>query len=114
MLAKKKHLFPRRDFILSSIAGMTQVCAAAKPRPEMAIIHPGDGTPLETLAARELCRYIYLRTGALLRIAPALGLPKGFRGFVVSQKNSPLLTSLPADPGTRANHRGSQTPAVSS
>jgi hypothetical protein len=99
VLAKKKHLLPRRDFILSSIAGMAQVYAAAKPRPEMAIIHPGDGTPLETLAARELCRYIYLRTGTLLRIAPALGLPKGFRGFVVSQKNSPLLTSLPADPG---------------
>jgi hypothetical protein len=99
MPSKKKHLLARRRFLLSSIAGMTQLYAGAQPRAEMAIVHARDASPLEVLAAREICRYIYLRTGRFLRIVPAFDLPAEFRGFVVSQKSGPLLTSLIADSG---------------
>jgi hypothetical protein len=67
----------------------------------MTIVHPRDASPLEVLAAREICRYLYLRTGKLLRIVSTNDLPLGFRGFVIGQKRSPLLTSLPGDSGLR-------------
>ena len=93
-LTMKKRLLARRDFIFASIAGLKQVCAAARPRTEMAIASPRDASLLEVLAAREVRRYLYLRTGKLLRIIRVLSLPPGFRGFVVGQASSPLLKSL--------------------
>ncbi|MGO8736838.1 MAG: malectin domain-containing carbohydrate-binding protein [Terriglobia bacterium] len=94
LLSRKRHLIARRNFILSSVVGVAQAYAAVKSPVEMTIAHPRDASPLEVLAAREICRYLYLRTGKLLPILPSMDLPHGFRGFVIGQKRGPLLTSL--------------------
>jgi hypothetical protein len=91
--SRKKHSPGRRQFILSSVAGVAQAYAAVRPRAEMQIAHPQDAGPLEILAARELCRYLYLRTGKLLPLVPLSALPGDFRGYLVSEKGRALLTA---------------------
>ena len=41
---------------------------------EILIVTPKDASPLETLAAREIRRYVYLRTGSLSPIATSSSL----------------------------------------
>jgi hypothetical protein len=104
--SEKKHFPGRRQFILSSVAGLAQAYAAVRPRAEMQIAHPQDAGPLEILAARELCRYLYLRTGKLLRIVPLSALPRDFRGYLVSEKTRALLTTSLDDPDLQKTLRG--------
>jgi hypothetical protein len=104
--SKKTHPPGRRQFILSSVAGLAQAYAAVRPRAEMQIAHSQDGGPLEILAAREICRYLYLRTGKLLRIVPLSSLPRDFRGFLVGEKNRGSLTTSLDDPELQKTLRG--------
>jgi hypothetical protein len=68
---RNRHVISRRDFIISSVIGVAaQAYAAPESVAGMTIVHPQDASPLEMLAAREVCRYIYLRTGMLLPISP--------------------------------------------
>jgi len=55
-------------------------CRGAKQ--EILIVTPKDASPLETLAAREIRRYVYLRTGALSPIATLPRLKVGGRQVV--------------------------------
>src|SRR5208283_1643224 len=89
---RKKHAPGRRQFILFSVAGLARAYTAVRPRAEMQIAHPQDAGSLEILAAREICRYMYLRTGKLLRLVPLSTLPRDFRGFLVGEKGRDLLT----------------------
>ena len=72
----------------------------------MEIVHPRDASPLEVLAAREVRRYLYLRTGKVLRIVPLSALPGDFRGFLVSEKNRVLRAGFLEDPELQKTLRG--------
>ncbi|MBZ5562180.1 MAG: hypothetical protein LAP13_07135 [Acidobacteriia bacterium] len=100
-MSNKKPRVARREFLLASVAGVAQAVALAKPRPEMIIALSRDASPLEALAAGEICRYLYLRTGQLLRIASVTSLPRDFRGFAVSEKCRPWLAGAIEDPDLR-------------
>jgi hypothetical protein len=61
------------------------------------ILVPPGASYLESLAAREVRRYVYLRTGQLLPIRKAERLPGGSAAaIVVARKDRPLVTSLAA------------------
>jgi len=62
---------------------------------DLTVTHPKDPSALEVLAARELCRYVYLRTGKLLPIVAADAPQTG--GFVVARKDRPAVAALAAD-----------------
>jgi len=70
--------------------------SAAEPK-SPAILNPAGATPLETFAAREVRRYVYLRTGRLLPITQADRLPKDSDVIVVGRKDRPLVRKLAAD-----------------
>jgi hypothetical protein len=70
-------------------------CRPARARgDEMnAIVCAKDASPMETLAAREVRRYFYLRTGYLLPITQAMHVPD----IVVARKDRPLAKGAGAD-----------------
>jgi hypothetical protein len=103
---RRKHSPGRRQFILASMAGLAQAYTASGPHPEMEIAHLPGASPLEILAAREVRRYLYLRTGTLLRISPASALPPNFRGFVVGEREDILAAGGLEDPDLQGILRG--------
>ena len=58
------------------------------------IVYPVNGTLNELLAAKEVRRYVYLRSGQLLRLKPVASLPASGGLIVVAANGSPLLASL--------------------
>jgi hypothetical protein len=58
------------------------------------ILTPAKASPLETLAAREVRRYTYLRTGRLLPVVTSR--PAGVAAVVVARKGRPILATAPA------------------
>lgn len=56
-----------------------------------AIYSPKSPTYLETLAAREVRRYVYLRTGRLLNIVETSSLPSKLDGFLVANRDRPII-----------------------
>jgi hypothetical protein len=73
------------------------VAAFAAPAQEASIILPRENSWAEQLAAREVRRYVYLRTGKLFPIIQGPERASG-RGtwIVVARKDRPLLAGLPA------------------
>lgn len=69
------------------------IAACAFPKPT--IISPENASALETLAAREVRRYFYVRTGELLPIVTASQLPAG-EAIVVARKDRPLAAQAGA------------------
>lgn len=68
--------------------------ASAGARPE-AILSPRDASFMETLAAHEARRYVYLRTGTLLPILTAQDAPpKTGSVIVVAKKDRPLMRAV--------------------
>ncbi len=66
--------------------------AACNLAPLITIYHPVTPTPLEKLAAREVRRYIYLRTGELLPIEAVEKIKKkNPSAIVVAQESSPII-----------------------
>lgn len=59
------------------------------------IVCPADASPREALAAGEIRRYLYLRTGALLTIERAAALP-ATAAIVVARKDRPILATADA------------------
>lgn len=57
---------------------------------KVTIVTPTDASKLETLAAREVMRYVYLRTGALMSIAPREKAPAG-EAIIVARKDRPVV-----------------------
>ncbi|MEN6336261.1 MAG: malectin domain-containing carbohydrate-binding protein [Phycisphaerales bacterium] len=66
------------------------VCSADEP---ITVVEPQEAEPLEHLAAREVRRYLYLRTGRLDSIATAGQLPAG-ASIAVARKDRPVIRSL--------------------
>ena len=58
------------------------------------IVYPASGTSTELLAAKEVRRYVYLRSGQLLDAKPVASLPASGGLIVVAAKGSTLLESL--------------------
>ena len=71
--------------------GLTSAAPAAQPKPAT-IVSPRDASWMEQLAAREVRRYVYLRTGRLL---PMMTEPKGTLPggdlILVARKDRPLV-----------------------
>jgi hypothetical protein len=66
--------------------------------PQIKIVSPPNASALETLAAREVRRYFYLRTGSLLPIVTADTAPEG-AAIIVARRDRPIV---PAAHGTVA------------
>ena len=60
----------RRLLVASLCLAVVPTLAPAHGLEPVAIVSPDRASPLETLAAREVRRYVYLRTGRLLPIEP--------------------------------------------
>jgi len=75
--------------LLGGLASPT-ACAAAEP---ITIVEPQIAEPLEHLAAREIRRYLYLRTGRLAPIATGVQLPAG-ASIVVGRKDHSTIQAL--------------------
>lgn len=58
------------------------------------IIYPEGSSDLEELAAREVRRYLYLRTGNLLPVRTMTSLPVSGDFILVAQDNDPLIKSV--------------------
>ena len=72
------------------------VTANAVPAYSQTIVYPSQGSNTELLAAKEVRRYIFLRTGtapALAKVTNAKTLPAG-DVIVVSENSRPLITEL--------------------
>jgi len=76
---------------------------AAKPS---AIVCAKDGPAQEVLAARELRRYWYLRTGDLLPIVPTMAQQASGGGFVVGRKDRAMLRGMDGTPAWSATLAG--------
>lgn len=70
---------------------------AAEPQP-LRIVRDEDASDLEVLAAREIVRYVYLRTGRLLEIHPQAKLKRPAGTILVATQGSPLFLILTLRP----------------
>lgn len=89
------------------VLGATPVPPHSPADAPTTIVAAAGGSVAEKLAAKELRRYIYLRTGELLPMVVSSGAqpePKPAAGplIVVGQKDRPEITSLPCDAACKA------------
>jgi len=103
-----------RHFILLVVgASLCQWCftpalpaGAASPRPPV-IVSPRDASWMEQLAAREVRRYIYLRTGRRpAMVSEAEGLPGKGETILVARKGRAALAGIRAEPSLTAAIEG--------
>lgn len=97
---------PTSSFRLAALVGLTVatlVVSAAEHSASLPIFHSAEATPLEILAAKEVRRYVYLRTGRLLPIRQANYAEPGMAGaIVVARKDRQLATTLLVDPALQS------------
>jgi len=79
--------------MLCLLAMTTLPCVAAT---NTLVVQPVSASLQEKLAAREIQRYVYLRTGKLLTILQSDSLPAGSDAIVVARKDRPIVGNLPA------------------
>ena len=72
------------------------MAAVAEPNSTFAITCPKDASTAETLAAREIRRYLYLRTESMLPIVSDDAMPKA-GGIVIARKDRPVLAAAGLD-----------------
>jgi hypothetical protein len=82
------------------------VPAADKAAKPSAIVCAKDGPAQEVLAARELRRYWYLRTGDLLPIVTSMEQQASGGGFVVGRKDHAMLRGMDGTPAWSATLAG--------
>jgi len=70
----------------------------SNPVRQVVIVCPQDASPLTAFAAREVRRYVYLRTGDLLPIVESA---KDAHAIVVTRKDSPAARALAAHPAAK-------------
>ena len=74
--------------------------AIAAAAAQVTIVAPKAGSARETLAAREVMRYYYLRTGVVAPVVAAVKAPSA-EAVVVARKDRPVVTAV-ADAATQA------------
>ena len=79
---------------------LTLLLLSATAHAQIRIVSPPGASRLETLAAHEVRRYFFLRTGQLLTISTANAMPAG-DSIVVARKDRPLVRAS-VDPGLGA------------
>ena len=89
----------RRGAALVVCAGMLWLASAVSAAP-LTIVSPKEGSAREVLAAHEVMRYYYLRTGVVAPVVAGRKPPKG-EAIVVSRKDRPLVSGV-ADQATQA------------
>jgi hypothetical protein len=77
---------------LSGFGPADHAVAARPAEPLPSIVSPKGASDLETLAAHEVRRYVYLRTGRLLPIVPTV--PDAVGAIVVARKDRDVVTAL--------------------
>ena len=85
---------PLRSTTLSWMAGL--VAASAVSAYSQTIVYPSQGSHIEALAAKEVRRYIFLRTGTapvLAKVTNSKNLPAG-DVIVVAENSRPIITEL--------------------
>ncbi|BDI29711.1 hypothetical protein CCAX7_17620 [Capsulimonas corticalis] len=87
----------RQVFPAFALLAAAQAHGAAAPP---IILTPPNPTRLETLAAHEALRYVYLRTGSLASVG-AQEPSSGGNAIVIAPKNSPILRQAMRDSATR-------------
>jgi hypothetical protein len=81
--------------LLVSTGGTIGTVSASAAGDAVTIVSPKDATETERLAAKEIRRYLYLRTGKLLPIVRSgRKLPSKTDVVVVGQKNQPAIKAL--------------------
>ena len=89
------HPMGRRQFLQGSLLSLGAGSMAAKATLsslEAVVQVPKQPSPLETLAAKETVRYLYLRTGQLLTIKTSDDLPEG-EAVIIAAKGWPVIQS---------------------
>ena len=89
-----KYLRALLSAVLFSAASFCGVQAETISSARTTIVYPGNGTFDEQLAAKEVRRYVYLRSGQLLHVKPVASLPASGGLIVVAANGSTLLASL--------------------
>ena len=85
-------------FLLIMIMGMSPgISAENLSSPSLTIAIPKDASYLETLAGREVCRYIYLRTGVLASIVTDDPTDAKTPTIVIARKDRDFLANLGND-----------------
>jgi hypothetical protein len=69
---------------------------------QLTIMSPSETSHAETLAAREVRRYVYLRTGQLLPMERADAIAADAAGIVVAQQSRPIVRALATDDKLKA------------
>lgn len=90
---------------LPVIALLLAAAASARAAPAV-IVAPAQASPMEVLAAREIRRYTYLRTGSLLPLVSSR--PAGAEAIVVARKSRPVVATAPKAVRTAAASLRSQ------
>ncbi len=80
-------------FVLVQTAIITIIIIGACNSNTPVVIYPDGSSDLEELAAREVRRYLYLRTGKLLPVHSVTSLPASGDFILVAEDNDPLIKS---------------------
>ncbi len=92
-MKKGIHLFTLLLFCAAFVC--TSCSSMHRRRSTVTIVYPADAAPMESLAAKEVRRYVYLRTGRLLPIVRSRDTwPAGTSLLVVGHKNRPVVQSF--------------------
>jgi hypothetical protein len=59
-----------RGWLRLAVLPLVLFVSCKSPKEGLIIVHPGNAAPLERLAAKEIRRYLYVRTGRLVSVAP--------------------------------------------
>ena len=100
MSERGQRLMARNSVLLCAIALVAaamlgRAVEAGPAEAEPVIYSPRDASFLEMLAAREVRRYLYLRTGVLLPMEQTTGpLPANANGILVAQKDRPAVVGV--------------------
>jgi hypothetical protein len=90
--------------VFAGLAASSSIPGAHAADKPARIVVSRDASWLETVAARELRRYVYLRTGELLPIRPADSLPSNAQSaLVIGRKDRSLVRNLLTDPAAGAS-----------
>ena len=89
-----RHLLALLLTLLFLAASFSSARAETISAANTTIVYPANGTPNELLAAKEVRRYVYLRSGQLMDVEPVTSLPASGDLIVVAANGSTLLDSL--------------------